>query len=67
MKLLVRQERVDPVVTADKTAMVASRPEVTEEELQSEVELLKSRDLLEQVVKTCGLAPNIWIRGRRCS
>ena len=58
MKILVRRERVDPVVTADKTAVIEPHPEVTEEELQSEVELLKSRDLLEQVVRTCGLGPN---------
>lgn len=58
MKILVRRERVDPVVTADKTAVIEPHPEVTEEELQSEVELLKSRDLLEQVVRTCGLSPN---------
>jgi len=55
MKILVRRERVDPVVTADKTALVESHPEVTEEQLQCEVELLKSRDLLEQVVRACRL------------
>jgi uncharacterized protein involved in exopolysaccharide biosynthesis len=55
MKILVRSERVDPIVTADKTTLVESHPEVTEEQLQSEVELLKSRDLLEQVVRTCRL------------
>src|SRR5260370_25377492 len=55
MKILIRRERVDPVVTADKTALVESHPEVSEEQLQSEVELLKSRDLLEQVVRTCRL------------
>jgi uncharacterized protein involved in exopolysaccharide biosynthesis len=55
MKILVRSERVDPIVTADKTTLVESHPEITEEQLQSEVELLKSRDLLEQVVRTCRL------------
>ena len=55
MKILVRRERVDPMVTPDRDAQPQLRVEVTEEELNSEVELLKSRDLLEKVVTTCGL------------
>ena len=57
MKILVNRGRVDAVVTADAGAApaVAPVPEVTEEDLNSEVELLKSRDLLEQVVLACGL------------
>lgn len=54
MKILVKQERVDPVVTTE----ASSEPpvsSVTEEELNSEVELLKSRDLLEKVVVACDL------------
>src|SRR5437660_396002 len=43
MKILVKRERVDPVVTTDRNAPLPLRPDVTEEELNSEVELLKSR------------------------
>jgi uncharacterized protein involved in exopolysaccharide biosynthesis len=53
MKLLVKQERVDPVPADD-----SSRPQswsVTEEQLNSEVELLKSHDLLAKVVVAAGL------------
>jgi uncharacterized protein involved in exopolysaccharide biosynthesis len=57
MKILVNRNRVDAVVTpdADAASAVAPVPEVSEEDLNSEVELLKSRDLLEQVVLACGL------------
>jgi len=55
MKILVKRERADPLVTAESNAQPRSSLNVTEEELNSEVELLKSRDLLEQVVVACGL------------
>jgi uncharacterized protein involved in exopolysaccharide biosynthesis len=48
MKLLVKRERVD-------NALVPASNDVTEEEINSEVELLQSRDLLEKVVLRCGL------------
>ena len=58
MKVLVRKQRVDPVVTTGQN----SNPElmalaVTEEEINSQVELLKSEDLLKSVVLASGLAP----------
>ncbi|HUC42325.1 MAG TPA: Wzz/FepE/Etk N-terminal domain-containing protein [Candidatus Micrarchaeaceae archaeon] len=57
MKILVNRERVDPVVTPDPSVPVAAEPQavVTEEDINSEVELLKSRDLLEQVVRASGI------------
>jgi uncharacterized protein involved in exopolysaccharide biosynthesis len=56
MKLLVKRERVDPLVTTEPTTGISGvAPAVTEEELNSELELIKSRDLLERVVVTCGL------------
>lgn len=57
MKILVNRDRVDSVVTPDPNAAVAVTPlpAVSEEDLNSEVELLKSRDLLEKVVLACGL------------
>jgi uncharacterized protein involved in exopolysaccharide biosynthesis len=61
MKILVNRDRVDAVVTPDPGAPVAvqSAGDVTDEDLNSEVELLKGRDLLEEVVRATGLAtPN---------
>lgn len=55
MKILVKGERLDPVVTSEASALPQASVEVTEEEVNSEVELLKSRDLLENVVRECVL------------
>jgi len=55
MKILVKRGRMDPVVTPEATTMLPFDPVVTEEELNSEMELVKSRDLLEKVVLACGL------------
>ncbi len=56
MKILVERERMDPLVTPSPNAEPAMHTEaVSEEDLNSEVELIKSRDLLQQVVETCGL------------
>ncbi|MGB7494547.1 MAG: Wzz/FepE/Etk N-terminal domain-containing protein [Candidatus Acidiferrum sp.] len=56
MKILVKRE-LEPTLTSDKTTVIDSRSEVSEEQVQSEVELLRSHDLLENVVKACGLVP----------
>ena len=55
MKILVKRERVDAAVTPGRDAAVTNPGDVTEEELNSEVELLKSRDLLEKVVVSYNL------------
>jgi uncharacterized protein involved in exopolysaccharide biosynthesis len=56
MEILVNRERLDPVVTTESTTQLPQMaPQVTEEEINSEVELLQSRDVLEKVVLTCGL------------
>ncbi len=57
MKILVNQDRVDPVITSNADLQRGSTAvsAVSEEDLNSEVELLKSRDLLEQVVLASGL------------
>ncbi|MFY9753055.1 MAG: Wzz/FepE/Etk N-terminal domain-containing protein [Candidatus Acidiferrales bacterium] len=70
MTILVNRERVDPVVTpdADPAAGAIPQPAVSEEDLNSEVELIKSRDLLENVVLACGLnsvPDSQWQRGMR--
>jgi uncharacterized protein involved in exopolysaccharide biosynthesis len=55
MTILVKRERVDAAVSPGRDAALANAGDVTEEELNSEVELLKSRDLLEKVVLACNL------------
>jgi polysaccharide biosynthesis protein PslE len=57
MKILVNRERVDAVVTPDPDNVNGPGivPAVSEEDLNSEVELIKSRDLLERVAIACSL------------
>ncbi len=56
IKILVKRERFDPVVTPDANSALPQFPAgVTEAEINSEVELLRGRDLLEKVVLACGL------------
>ncbi len=56
MKLLVRKGRVDPPVAPQPTALSEySRYEVTEEEINSEVQLLQDADVLGPVVVAAGL------------
>jgi uncharacterized protein involved in exopolysaccharide biosynthesis len=57
-KVLLRRGRFDPIVSSQPpSAMDFTRPDITEEELNSEVELLRDEDLLKQVVKIAGLIP----------
>ncbi|HEY4878647.1 MAG TPA: Wzz/FepE/Etk N-terminal domain-containing protein [Candidatus Acidoferrales bacterium] len=58
MKILVNRERVDAVVTPDPDNANGPGivPAVSEEDLNSEVELIKSRDLLERVAIACDLS-----------
>ena len=66
MKILVKRERVDAAVSPGRDAALANPGDVTEKELNSEVELLNSRDLLEKVVVSCNLqgsqSGNLWNR-----
>ena len=55
MKILVKHERVDAAVSSGRDPALANAGDVTEEELNSEVEILNSRDLLERVVVSCNL------------
>jgi uncharacterized protein involved in exopolysaccharide biosynthesis len=55
-KLLLHRERVDPPLTAQQTGvMQQAAPSLTEEDINSEVGLLRSQDLLEKVVLATGL------------
>lgn len=57
MKVMLRRGRIDPAVTPTPTPPPAfEHDEITEEELNSEVELLHDDDLLRQVVLETGLA-----------
>jgi len=56
-KFLVQHNRVDPVLTPQADAKeIYGRDVVSEEEINSEVEILNSTDLLQQVVLASGLA-----------
>src|SRR5579864_694322 len=60
MKVLVRRGRIDPAVTPTETAPpLVQREEITEEELNSEVELLQDQDILRKVVLDTGLANKV--------
>src|ERR1700686_3648647 len=66
VRVLVRRGRADPPVTAQQNAPPDfSRVEVTEEELNSEVELLKDDDVLCRVVQANDLATHDWLRWLR--
>lgn len=56
-KILVEQTRQDPIVTSSTTESAAPNDigELTEENVNSEVDLLESNDVLEKVVVACGL------------
>jgi uncharacterized protein involved in exopolysaccharide biosynthesis len=55
MEIFVNRQRLDPLVTSEATVQTANPPPVSEEEINSEVELLKSSELLRQVVLANGL------------
>ena len=55
MTILVSRERLDPVVTAGATNRIGHPPPLTDREVNSDAELLKTHDLLEQVVLANGL------------
>jgi uncharacterized protein involved in exopolysaccharide biosynthesis len=66
MRVLVRRGRADPPVAAQENAPPDfSRVEVTEEDLNSEVELLKDDDVLRRVVEANDLAAHDWLRWLR--
>jgi uncharacterized protein involved in exopolysaccharide biosynthesis len=58
MKIMVKRERVDPIVSAEDSRPTTVLRPVSAEEVNSEVELLQGDDLLEQVVRKTGLHRN---------
>jgi uncharacterized protein involved in exopolysaccharide biosynthesis len=63
-KILVKRERVDPVVSPGESAPVMVKEEVTEDELNSEVELLESDDVMQQVAVASGLNKRTSLLGK---
>jgi uncharacterized protein involved in exopolysaccharide biosynthesis len=55
LEVLVRRGRVDPVVTADQDSRPELTHDITEEELNSEAEMMQSPDILRKVVVATGL------------
>ena len=49
-KILVKRERVDPVVTPQRSDNLQVKEDISEEELNSEIELIESDDVLRQTV-----------------
>ena len=61
MNVLVRRGRVDPLVTPAPTpSPMFQRDEISEEELNSQVELLRDEEILRTVVQTSGLTDSPW-------
>jgi uncharacterized protein involved in exopolysaccharide biosynthesis len=63
MKVLVRRGRADAPMSAGVNAPLdLTRIAVTEEELNSEVELLRGADVLRKVVEDTGIGQHDWLR-----
>jgi uncharacterized protein involved in exopolysaccharide biosynthesis len=61
MKILLRRGRIDPVITPTQTSSPAfEHDQISEEEMNSEVELLHDEDILRPVVLRTGLANHSW-------
>jgi len=61
MKVLLRRGRIDPVVTPEQTPSLLARTDVTEEEVNSEVEILKDENLLRTLVTESGTVQSSWM------
>ena len=62
MKILVKNQRVDIAITPEATSGLSSptvENDVSENQINSEIELLTSKDLLTQVVNDTGLAKTV--------
>ena len=62
MKVVVRRGRIDPAVTPTQTpSPVFEHDEISEEEMNSEVELLRDEDILRTVAKQNGMEQASWL------
>jgi uncharacterized protein involved in exopolysaccharide biosynthesis len=57
--LIVRQQRLDPLVSADSSTPMPSSTQINDIDINSEVELIKSQDILENVAIACDLTGGI--------
>jgi len=64
MKVLVKNSRANVIVSPEQTNNTMLNGEVSEAQVNSEIELIRSRDLLEAVVKKNGLARQYAVNGR---
>lgn len=55
MTFLINMERTDPLVTTDASLVPKTVPGITDAAINSELQLLKSQDLLREVVIACNL------------
>ena len=55
MQVVVSQERSDPKVSGQNAAVIDNGPDVTADEVATEIALLQGRDMLAEVVQTCQL------------
>src|SRR5262249_11106186 len=63
MKVLVRHGRADAPMTATENAPLdLTRIATTEEDLNSEVELLRDDEVMRKVVAECGVGGRDWLR-----
>ncbi len=60
MKLFLEKNRQDPAVSSGVMQPPLQSQTLSEEEINSEVELLNSRDVLQRVVESSGLADRVW-------
>ena len=68
MKVLVRRGRADaPVSVAESAPLDLTRMAITEEELNSEVELLRDDEVLRRVVEETGIGGRDWLHFLRLS
>src|SRR5947209_17315368 len=62
MKILIGRARVEAPISAEQNAPLdLTRMVITEEELNSEVEMLKDDEVLRKVVEETGLADQDWL------
>lgn len=54
-RLLVKRDRVDPIVSSQQNAPVVFHDTVGEEEINSEMEMIQSHDVLQRAVEKAGL------------
>ena len=64
MKILVKRDRADSVVSGAAAGMPAERGDMSEAELLSQVELIKANDLLEKVATEAGLVQRVAEEGK---